>query len=296
MRPMGMKVRDTGDPSGWEERLPFEEQFRFVDVDIVVRTNSERFRKWMSHLYEYFHTEDVRTPVLVFSAVESDDGFSVYEHGDLLCRGEEFAALVFLERWMANAALERLERFYQLHAGAVSRDGRGLVFPAPPGCGKSTLVFGLLTRGFRYLSDDVVLFDTEMLHAIPFPRSLGIKGTTRDLVMRLCPHLSLDDPTFPHKADPWYLSPEDVLAEPWGGICPVEYIIFPRYDPTRPYGLIEIGRAQAAAELVRLSFNFFQHRERGLDVAAHLVRRARCYRLSVNRLEDATSMILDLMA
>jgi len=211
--------------------------------------------------------------------------------------GEEFWALAVLERQMAASALERLGRFYQLHAGAVSRAGVGLLFPGVSRSGKSTLMFGLLARGFRYLSDDAILFDPETLQMIPFPRSLSLKGDARDLAMRMCPALGKEGPARTlHKRDPWYLNPSDVRAEPWGQTCYADCLIFPRYDPGQPSGLTEMGRAWAAATLAHQTLNFPQYRgERGLDFVTRLVHRARCYRLSVDHLEDAVSTISDLV-
>jgi len=276
--------------------LPFEARFRFVDVDIVVRTNARRFWERTIYLYSYFRVQGAGTPALVFSAIESNGRFSVYERERRLYTGREFSALVVLERQMANAALERLDRFCQLHAGAMSREGVGLLFPGTSRSGKSTLMFGLLTVGFRYLSDDVILLDPETLQAIPFPRSLGIKGKARDLAMRMCPALRTEGPALPHGENLWYLSPGDVASEPWGEACPVDCVIFPRYDPSRPSALTEVGRGWSAAALVRLSLNAPQHRERNLDCAVRLVRHARCYRLSVDRLEDAVSAVFDLVS
>lgn len=47
--------------------------------------------------------------------------------------------------------------FYTIHAAALSREGRAILFPATQGGGKSTIAFFLLQNGFKLLGDDTVL-------------------------------------------------------------------------------------------------------------------------------------------
>lgn len=59
-----------------------------------------------------------------------------------------------------------------LHAGAVSRDDKAVLFPAGPDTGKTSMVLQLLQRGYRYLGDDQLVIGNGL--AYPFPKSLHI--------------------------------------------------------------------------------------------------------------------------
>jgi hypothetical protein len=53
--------------------------------------------------------------------------------------------------------LMKRQRRFPLHAGCVARGGRGLLLAGMSGSGKSTLTAALVTTGWDYLSDDMVL-------------------------------------------------------------------------------------------------------------------------------------------
>jgi len=64
----------------------------------------------------------------------------------------------------------KLERkgIYLMHASAVERDGRGVVFSGLNGSGKSTLsIYLVLNHGFKYISDNFLLFDNRRIFCFP---------------------------------------------------------------------------------------------------------------------------------
>jgi len=72
-----------------------------------------------------------------------------------------------------------------LHAGAASLAGRAIVFCAPSGQGKSTIVAELLDRGWAYCSDEIVPIDPLAATVLPFPlcpykRVSPVRGYVRE--------------------------------------------------------------------------------------------------------------------
>lgn len=66
-----------------------------------------------------------------------------------------------------------------LHAGAVSIDNKGIIFPAESYHGKSTLTAELIKAGAVYYSDDfAVLDENARLH--PFPKRISLRGIKDD--------------------------------------------------------------------------------------------------------------------
>lgn len=45
---------------------------------------------------------------------------------------------------------------FLIHATAIAKDGRGILFPAEAGCGKTTVAISLILSGFKIISDDLV--------------------------------------------------------------------------------------------------------------------------------------------
>ncbi len=72
-------------------------------------------------------------------------------------------------------ALWRNNDLIQIHGAAVERDGRALVFLGDSYVGKSTMTLHLIRRGYRFLSDEVVLIDPVSCRLKPFPRNLLVR-------------------------------------------------------------------------------------------------------------------------
>lgn len=62
-------------------------------------------------------------------------------------------------RWLLDQLAERLG-LCTLHAGVVSRNGRGVLFAGPGGTGKSTLALACLAHDLDYLGDDYCVFES----------------------------------------------------------------------------------------------------------------------------------------
>ncbi len=65
---------------------------------------------------------------------------------------------------------------YLVHAGCVSRAGRGLAIAGASRMGKTTLTAFLVARGFRYLSDEVAPVSRADGTLSPYPLALGIRA------------------------------------------------------------------------------------------------------------------------
>jgi len=72
---------------------------------------------------------------------------------------------------MRNVSM-RVTSHFLFHAGALHYRGKGFVFTASPGGGKSTLMLELLRRGFQFLSDDTTAVGVSDYRLYPFPLPL----------------------------------------------------------------------------------------------------------------------------
>ena len=66
---------------------------------------------------------------------------------------------------------ERAAPGWLLHAAALEKSGRAFVFAGPSGAGKTTLTLALLARGWRLVTEEMVLID----------RELGVHGLARPI-------------------------------------------------------------------------------------------------------------------
>ncbi|MBI3600394.1 MAG: hypothetical protein HY097_07100, partial [Nitrospinae bacterium] len=79
-------------------------------------------------------------------------------------------------------------------------------------------------------------------------------------------------------------------------LSPVDFIIFPEYNPALKTELKEISSGKAMFKIIRESFNFHKLGERGVDIAYNLVESAECFKLIVNDLNEAVAIISDLFS
>ncbi len=96
-------------------------------------------------------------------------------------RSEELIAAV--HSTMMYLVMKHVRSHYLIHAGCLSREGRGLVLAGRSGMGKSTLTAHLAARGMGFLSDELAALNrrTGLLDAAPM--LIGIRpGPARNLV------------------------------------------------------------------------------------------------------------------
>jgi|GEM_PF-4848877 len=82
-------------------------------------------------------------------------------------------------REMMTRALER-KGFFLFHASAVEKDGKAILFCGEAGAGKTTMMLGLLDKGYHFLANDRVLIGVEnrKVKAITWPKAIGITLAT----------------------------------------------------------------------------------------------------------------------
>ena len=61
-----------------------------------------------------------------------------------------------------------------MHSAGVSKDGQAYVFPAYGGTGKTTTSMSLLSKGYSFLGDDLLIIDPANAKVFPYPRPLHI--------------------------------------------------------------------------------------------------------------------------
>jgi len=273
--------------------------FRLVDYGVALETDIPTLRQQMGRLYSAFAVGHALADFDLFqvtgtpSPEQGQPRFTIARSGEATFETESYTDLVAHLEWSINtAALRRLGHYYQLHAAAVSLDGTALLFPAEPGGGKTTLALWLCLNGFQYLTDEVTLVSPDTLTVTPFPKSFGLKEGTVQLLSKLKPELGLSDyeGTFRQERI-WYLPPAAISPRCVSGQARAGAVILVNHDPRRATELTDYSKARMVVELINQSFNFLAFKERGVEVLTRLVEQAACFRLSVNDLDRAATLI-----
>ncbi len=216
--------------------------------------------------------------------------FGLFRDGDLVQPATSEASILDFLLWDVNANALRTTPFLALHAAAASWRGRGVVMPAKMNAGKTTLVAGLVTNGFAYLSDEAALIDpvTGLLH--PYAKPLWMEPPTMKL-------FSFDEATSDDASAlrNYHVRPERLRPDCIGAPCEVGHVVAPQYVPGAETSLEPMTQAEMLMLLADNCFNLVRAGGSGMRVLADVLANTSCHRLTAGDLSSAVDAIRRLV-
>jgi hypothetical protein len=281
--------------NGSASNLLFDECYRALAFDFRVQAEVAGIDKLVHHFLTPFRSSRPSHATTTYTIARGETTpFVVYRDGSCVQRAFSLITVAdFVLSEVIIEAIERTEDFLVLHAAAASWADYGIVFPAPPDHGKSTLVAGLTRAGFSYLTDEASLIDpaTGKLH--PFPRALWFEPPTLEMFPevreRLPAECRIDGRLH------YQVRPEDIRPGSIGRPCRIRYVVAPEYRRGSTTTLEPMTRAAAVRMLAENSFNFGSFGDRGLRVLRDVIADAKCYRLYMGDLNSAVSLVEELV-
>ena len=172
-------------------------------------------------------------------------------------------------------------QYLMIHAAVLERNGRSLVLPAPPGSGKSTLCAALVARGWRLLSDELALIDTERTGICSLPRPISLKDESIALVRAFWPEAEMGPVVHDTmKGSVAHVRPP-VQSVRLATVATVPgWIVLPRYRRGAVTRLSPLTRGAAFMQLLENAFNYSMRGRRGFDALADLVGASACHEFS----------------
>lgn len=220
-----------------------------------------------------------------------------------LCDGKEpFAPLpaehgyAMLE-WGMNWAIASQEFSHVIvHAGVLALGDSAVMFPAPPGSGKSTLTLWLAFHGWRLLSDEMGLLVPNSLDVLPFVRPICLKNSSIDLAKQWFPEAvfsTLCRDT--HKGDVIHVSPPALSWQHSTRPAQLRAIVFPKYQAGSPFEITQLNQAQAFMELANNAFNMSLLGQIGFDSALLLVEQLPVYQIQYQDLAEVEQFLREVV-
>ncbi len=284
-------------------RKTIESHYQIGVVPVTLRTTVRNIADMYDSLYGYACIDKRPNPTIEIEVkpkpftLRHRPRYDVSVNGRLQFEPARKGELFPCVEWCVNWQLPRLiPNLLQLHAATMQMENQGVIFAAHSGSGKSTLSTALLSRGWKYLSDEFALIDIHSCVLHPYPRAICIKKPGYEVIESLgVPFHGRGHYLKGAKGYVRYVRPLDLRSDALGTTCPIRHVIFPRYIENAPPQLIPMHRAEAVFELHKVCFNLLGCASIPLDVLSGMIRDVTCHRLVTGDIHQSCDLIDDLV-
>ncbi len=231
----------------------------------------------------------------IIKTTKSEDEFIIYEDQQEVFRcGSKRAAMSKLEWLITGSIMKALSPFLQLHAGGIVNDNKkSMLIVADHGTGKTSIVTGLLLKGFKCLSDDVILIDIDSEEIHFFPRVIRIGTDLPWYLPELNNKLDVSNTIAGKKTIRF--NPERICRDPFSNASEVGWIIFLTNNESTECKLRPIGQIEAFSRFRSRTINLYDHGYKGIDRIAGIIEGSICYEMDRGNLNEAISLLSGLM-
>lgn len=186
----------------------------------------------------------------------------------------------------------RAHHLLMLHAAIVARDGQGLILPAHPGHGKSTLCAALAHSGWRLFSDEFGLVRPGDGQLVPLPRLISLKNESIEVIRAFAPAAYLGPPCDgTHKGTVAHVRPPADSVRRAAEPAAPRWLIFPRWRADAPLRITPVSKYDAFVRLATNAFNYQVLGATAYNLVSAIVRDCDCYALQYSRLPEAIAAL-----
>lgn len=304
------------------------DSYRFVDKEISIRSNSSRILEHFRFMYRRFYlgneeysannaeTGNQQQFMMHFiDNLESSNEFLIkdnfglyrlsktdgsynYTYQDAHNPSRTFEGYSDPLTLMSIALLRAISRLLNdydlIHAGAVSWNGDGIIFPALSNMGKTTLVLKLLNKGCRFLSDEIACINAGTNQLEPFPRAVNVREESRHLLglsMINGPVATVQSPSeLVHTIDI-----EEIAENSLSLRSEPRYLIFLKGFGEKP-GLENISPSHGLFNLIQFVLSTAREPSSLLFKLAPAVDNLQCFNLVMGDIDATADLIMDLVS
>lgn len=159
-------------------KIEYKTYFRFFNIDVTIFSDTPDPLSTFKNIYKLFATQKkpeggfeyyiikgcllIEKPCVIINnkihPLHEDEFFVSHAH------------MVILQ-----SIIDLIDNYLLFHAGVISKNGKGCIIAGPASYGKTTLVLELISRGYKFLSDEFCPVRLSDYTIDPFPRSLGLR-------------------------------------------------------------------------------------------------------------------------
>jgi len=242
----------------------------FVDFDVSVKS-STGFRKYIKPQARFY--SDNQEPFIPLPLSQ---------------------AHAFLE-WGMNWCVASTEaNWLVVHAAILAKDNKAIMFPAPPGSGKSTLTAHLAMNGWRLLSDEMTIIELNSCNAIPFVRPVSLKNNSIHLVKKWFPEAIMSDIALDtQKGDVAHLQPPIESVKQGRVKAEIIGVVFPKYSAETLLDIYQLDQTDTFMQLASNCFNYNVIGPDAFTTISKIVDECRCFEIQYNDLYEVESFLTE---
>lgn len=246
-------------------------------VKITVRAKAGPARDLAKLALSSMQTERINNSQGIKLSVKFKDGlWELVDHSNNLRRKlDQPGDLIYhlTDRIVFHIA-DKAQGVHCLHAASVAKGAAALVVPANSGAGKSTFITWLAAQGFEYLTDELIVVDSNgELQGVARPIQIKFHG------LAAIDHL-LSKPELVQKGKfATALPVACVNGVPAKGHKKLGVFVFPRYQKGAEFAFEKLSSADAGMRLMANHVNARNLEGHGFRAMMNLIRNTPCYSL-----------------
>ncbi len=207
-------------------------------------------------------------PTIIVQEDGSSERYILHPDGRGKLRGLDKGSCIYaLLGEVGHSLLTNLSTGVAFHAGAVSMRKLGIVLPGTSGSGKSSLTAWFIDNGFDYLTDEIVVFGSDVPNFTAFARPLVLKSGSSVAVASLKAMASA--PSIAVGSNKIIL-PTAEPRPPMQHQC--RLIVFPRFAEGAELTIEPLTAAQTGLELMACNVNARNLVNHGFDSVTSIAR------------------------
>jgi hypothetical protein len=295
-----------------------EELYEFIGKRVCVKCDSPEISTHLRAIYGRFLREksssdapsvtiEIADRLSEANEITMNDGFYHYRISpyngtfkwvsqDIATKTQNYTGTMDLLHFVQTIVLRTVTLLmtdYPLfHAGVVSWKNRGIILPAHPDRGKTTLVVKLVMSGCGFLSDEIACFSPDLSSLKAFPRRLSIRDNSRRLLG--LPEWEISADVIRNSEDEWMADIEYIVPGSHVDTCTPHSIFFLQGFGDTPR-IEKVPSSRALVELLKFAFCPVEDPAGLLFRCAPMINTLKCYTLVSANIADTVKMIIDVV-
>ncbi len=261
---------------------------------LSIEYNGQKAAEVIHFLFQHLPPSTHRQPKLSYRLVDQTTGVIQFyrEEKELFVTKKIGSIAEFLLGEVCHQLAAHCQQGLLFHAAGLAWQGHGLILPGASGVGKSTLTTWLLSRGFDYLTDELIFvpFLSEIIDA--FHRPLNLKITARSAIESI---IDFTDQTILSSSHVDLVSPYQIRQKNHYSQPRLKLILFPQYRPSVSLDVQALTKAQGGLELMKALVNARNLSDHGFSETTRLARQAPAYKIQYSEFADIDSQIKALL-